>query len=126
MSWLTSASRPQLEMVADALEELGSIDLQRRRWNWNPQLEMSSITEAVESLFDDSGLWDELEKGRSGLAATTVDALRALSTALGRVKSDQSPDRTIDDPAMNDVRRRACDALQLLRLEPDYLGGEAE
>jgi hypothetical protein len=126
MSWLTSASRPQLEMVADALEELGSIDLQRRRWDGNSQLEMSSFTDAVESLFDDSGLWDEIEKGRSGLAAETVDALRALSTALARVEGDQGPARTIDDPAMNDVRKLANDVLRLLRLERGFPASNAE
>jgi hypothetical protein len=118
--WLRSVLLVQLKSAIDALEELGDAEIQRRRWNWNAQGEMSSFVEAVESLFDDSGLGDELEKGRSGLAAGTVATLTSLSTALENIDSNRSPNDIIDDPAMGTVRKLANDALRLLRSEASY------
>ena len=116
MNWLSTALRAQIETAIDALEELSDIGVQRRRWSRN-RGEMSSFTEAVESLFDDSGLGDEIEKGRSGLSAEAVTALAALSTALRTIDPKRMPDEVIRDPAMQKVRELAGTAMRLLRLE---------
>lgn len=120
MTWLQGALPVQMRSVLDALQELGDIEMQRRRWNSAGQGEVSSLTESVESLFGDSGLGDELEKGHSGLNGATVNALDTLRRTLARLSRSgrgRSPNEIIDDPVMGEVRRLAREALALVRAE---------
>jgi hypothetical protein len=126
MNWLKNAPCIQIDKTIDALDELSNVELQRRRWNFNDQGEMSSFVEARESLFDDSGLGDEIEKGRSGLTTQTVAALAALSAALQEVDPDRSPNEVIDSQAMSRVRELAGEALELLRSEAGQPSDDTE
>src|SRR5665213_4344881 len=117
MTWIQGVLTVQLNGVIDALQELSDIETQRRRWNSSGEGEVSSFEEAIESLFGDSGLGSELEKGRTGLDAQTVAILNALEMALAKIAHHRTPDQIIGDPAMEEVRRLAREAMPLIRAQ---------
>jgi hypothetical protein len=79
-------SGPRLETVCAGLRELADIDFQRRVWTGQglPH-EMSSLAEAVETLFDDSGLEPDLGFGRLAFGDEIDSQLRELGVLLGRI-----------------------------------------
>jgi hypothetical protein len=115
-TWIQNALSVQITGVIDALQELGDVDIQRRLWNSAEGDETSSLTEAVERLFTDSGLGSELDKGCTGLNAKTVYILNTLEKALAKVARHRPPNEIIDDPAMDEVRRLAKEAVALLQI----------
>jgi hypothetical protein len=108
MTWLSR------ELVADALRELSSRELQERLWKSSGNDEVSSFTEAVEMLFDDSGLGEQLDSHTTGWGAEIESALASLDRSLRRVDARRPPQELIDDPAMEEVRDGAAKALRLL------------
>lgn len=117
MNWIQNVLAIQLNGVIEALQELGDIEVQRRRWNSDGRGEVSSFSEAIESLYGDSGLGDELEKGLTGLDASTVVNLKALDKALSKIAPYRKPDDIIGDPAMAEVRRLAREAMVSIRAQ---------
>lgn len=117
MSWMSTAPPGCIQTLLDALDELSSIESQRRLWKSSGPSEVSSFTEAVEGFWDDSGLGDALEQKRdTGLGVPAETALRALSAAIDKVHGDnRAPDDVINDSLMNEVRKLAGEALQLVR-----------
>lgn len=104
-----------LETVRAGLRELADVDFQRRVWTGRGQPgEMSSFDEAIETLFDDSGLEPDLGLGRDVLGPIVDTKLRALGAVLERIDSSQEPTAIIDAPLMDDVRRQAAEILEIL------------
>lgn len=71
----------------------------------------------MEGLFTDSGLGDELSKGTTGFSAELEMKLHELERQLAKVGAKSGPRKTIDDPAMSNVRDLAGVALELLQHE---------
>ena len=100
----------QLDLIRRALRELSDYDCQLRVWVLGDPSEMSSMTEAVEALFSDSGLGDALEKA-GVVFKPDIDAelreLRAdLHTSLSaELETDTSA--VIHSAAWNEIRTRA-------------------
>ena len=75
---------------------------------------MSSFEECVCSLFDDTGVLDELDAGREVFGAPVDEELRALSRLVDKVEDQRAPDVILRDPLMEQVRERAAAALVAL------------
>ena len=107
------------QSVCDALRELGSIDEQNRLWlsSGANGAEVSSFAEAVEQLYTDTGLAEALGCGRTGMSQDLNERFRKLREMLKTVNYRHGPSRTIDDPAMIDVRYLANEIFQVLGCE---------
>jgi hypothetical protein len=104
-----------LDTVRAGLRELADIEFQRRVWTGRGGAdEMSSFEEAVETLFDDSGVEPNLGLGRPVFGPPLDAKMLALGELLDRIEADRSPDEIIDDPLMVDVRRAAAAILEAL------------
>jgi hypothetical protein len=111
------------EQIVEKLLELSDIAIQYRRWlsDGENSTEVSSFTEAVCGLFDDSGLGICLRRGTTGLGAEIDINMEELDALLEQVSTDEGPLHTIQDPVMNEVRMLAARLLGLLETG----GGEA-
>jgi hypothetical protein len=105
MSWI---NKP---LIVECLRELSDRSLQLRLWLSTGQGDVSSFTEAVEQLFTDSALEEELQKHTTGLGGSAENALIDLEKALARVDRKLPPARLIDSAEMDVVRRLASAAL---------------
>jgi hypothetical protein len=95
-------------IVEEALRELADESFQRRVWLGQSAGEMSSFTECVAHLFDDSGLGDALEGAGIVYSESIDDLLRELDEVLGRVMGhSRSPEDVVGDPAMDQARSLA-------------------
>jgi len=94
------------EHIREALQELADEELQRRRWA-EPGGEVSSLSEAVEQLYDDSALILELEAGREVYSPQIDDMLRELDVLLKKLNTPRPVEEILRDPRMATVRRRA-------------------
>jgi len=101
--------------IISSLQELADYDFQRRVWLASTGPEISSFTEAVSGLFDDSGVGDALEQ-HSLIFSTDIDSLfRNLRKELREIDHTRPPAAIISDPRMDRVRTIAADLLALLQ-----------
>jgi hypothetical protein len=70
------------DLIIDALRELSDADYQERVWLGGSTTEMSSLTEAASSLFDDSGLDAVLQNGQRAFSPVMDAQLRELQSLL--------------------------------------------
>ncbi len=101
------------ELVEDGLRELADERYQRDLWLASGGLdEVSSFTECVERLLDDSGLSYELDKG--GVVYTTHidERLRALRALLDQIDDSRTPEDILRDPRLHEARSHAYALLQ--------------
>lgn len=98
-------------VVSEALRELSDEDYQRRVWLAESGPEVGSLTEAIERLFDDSGLGDALEDSKTAYLPETVSALSELDSLLKQIDDRRSPAVTLSDPRLRRVRELAATAL---------------
>jgi hypothetical protein len=110
--------------VREALRELSDEQYQRRVWTGQSEREMSSFIEAVEYLYTDSGLSDELDRGNPVFGTAIDDRLRGLGDALGKLDNNRSDIELIDDPAMQPIRDSAAAILRSIEgLAPSDIRG---
>lgn len=100
------------ESVRESLEELASRDIQERRWTAS-EGEVSSFVEAVEGLFDDSGLGLALERDQDTFDPRARALFTELDKSIAALDPYAPPADLINDERMGDVRRLAHDLLQL-------------
>jgi hypothetical protein len=110
-------NRVNRELILQCLEELSNRQLQENLWMGRTPQQQSSFVEAVEGLFTDSCLDDELERGTTGLSAGLEVQLRQLGRQLAKVDENREPEEIINDSAMVPVRNLAAVALGLLKDE---------
>jgi hypothetical protein len=100
--------------VIECLRELANYDYQRKVWLASSGPEVSSFTEAVCGLFDDSGLGKALDKPHN-VFTNEIDALlRELRMAIRKIDGLRKPLIVIADPEMDHVRRLAERILLLI------------
>jgi len=109
-----NAKRVLKDKVIHYLRELADETFQQRVWAGRSPTEMSSFSEAVCGLFDDSGLGDALD--RDGTVFTDeIDGLfRELDVAIHKVDASCPAERFIRSPEMARVRRWSAHLLSLL------------
>lgn len=99
-------------VVREALRELSDEDYQRRVWLAASGPEIGSMTEAVERLFDDSGLGDALDESSTTYLRETDSALNELDSLLKQMGDRRPPDVILSDPRLRRVRELAAAALK--------------
>ncbi len=95
------------ELVEDGLRELADERYQRDLWLASSGPEVSSFTECVERLLDDSGLSDELDKGGVVYTAQIDERLRALRALLDQIDDSRAPAEILRDPRLHQARSQA-------------------
>lgn len=110
-------NRLNRNLILECLKELADRQLQENLWLGRIQNQQSSFEEAVEGLFTDSGLGDELRKGETGFSFEVETKLRELEYQLAKVEARGGPTRVINDPEMSHVRALASVALELITHE---------
>ena len=90
------------QRVGLALEELANREEQERLWlSDGSSGEVSSFTEAICGLYDDSGLSRALDSGE--LSDELSKRFCELSRRIDRMPQDISPQEQIDHPAMKEI-----------------------
>ena len=99
------------ELVEDGLRELADEADQGRLWTASTGPEVSSFTECVCRLFDDSGLVDELDRGREVYTQEIDQNLVDLRRLLRRVDDTRAPEAILEDPVVTEARSLAVSIL---------------
>jgi hypothetical protein len=107
-------SRVIVSKIVDCLRELSDINYQKRVWLASTGPEISSYTEAVCQLFDDSGLGVELEKHDVIFSEDIDNKLRVLHTKLAEIDDSKAPFDIINEPKMKNIRLLSMELLKLL------------
>lgn len=96
-------------LLEESLRELSSEQFQREIWTGQTSQLMSSFTEAVCGVFDDSGLGDSVSTGtaQSALGSDLYRLVEELDCAVSNVDSTDSPLTLIESCEMEIVRRIA-------------------
>jgi hypothetical protein len=110
-------NRLNRSLILECLKELSDRQTQESLWKGRLPNQQSSFEEAVEGLFTDSGLGDELTKGATGFSNELATKLHELERQVSKVEATGGPTKVIDDPAMARVRDLASVALDLLKRE---------
>lgn len=101
--------------VEGALRELSDIDEQRRLWLSTGNAEVSSLTECISRLWDDSGLGDALDSGETVYSIEIDRMFDELWNRLRVMDDRAAPVEIINDPRFIEVRNRAQEILIALR-----------
>lgn len=102
--------------LMDCLRELADLKFQRRTWLAAEGPAASSFSEMVSQAFDDSGLADSIDADRCPreLDDEAFRALKKLDGAVSKVDQALGPEAQQEEPRMEEVRRLARAALDLL------------
>lgn len=108
-----------LELILEVLRELSDADYQAALWTGKLEGEQSSFTEAVCALFDDAGLAraidsGNLEKSYSNALCMQARQLRAL---VALIDDTRTPEDTLNNPKMNEMREVASELNKLFLIE---------
>ena len=105
------------ELMEGALRELSDGEFQRRVWLGRGVSEMSSMSEATETLFSDSGLGQALEKNTVTFSPEIDNDLRRLRLCLRaclRAEAERGTDSAIASADWQGVRDMASSLLAVL------------
>jgi len=105
-----------VSIVLDCLRELSDASYQKRIWNVSSGSEISSFSEAVCQLFNDSGLCVELDKGHAVFSSSLSHKLRLLRSKLSSVEEMRSPNEIIEDPKMQAIRELSEELLSQIKM----------
>lgn len=100
-------SRVVDELIEDALGELADEAYQRRVWLSAKGPEVSSLSECISRLWDDSGLSDALERPSTLYTVEIDNNLRQLDEYLRQLDHSRDPRAVLDDPQLAQVRAQA-------------------
>jgi len=105
-----------MKQLIEALQELSDAEFQRRAWLASEGPVVSSFSEDVCQVFDDTGLSLALDAGRRPpeLDEQAFTALQELDAAVRRVEQAAPPERLLQDPRVKEVREIAARALALV------------
>ena len=98
-----------------ALRELADAAYQRKLWLASSGPEVSSFSECLSRLLEDSGLGKELEGPRVVYDRVMDEWLRDLVRVLDRIDDLRAPEVILDDPELGRVRTLASALLDDLR-----------
>lgn len=103
-------------LIESCLEELSDIEFQKRVWVRGEGPEVSSYSEAVCQLFDDTAIGDFLDDTENGvvLSEELDSLLRELSNILDLIDYRIGASNIIKHPHWPKVRQLAADALKAL------------
>ena len=98
-----------LDVLRWCLEELASIEEQRRLWLGNAPGEMSTFDEAGCGVFDDSGVTRGIRNGfmLDRYGSEIVNQFESLSALIRKLPPGLKPDEEIEHPIMGQIRATA-------------------
>src|ERR1700730_18009285 len=108
MDWINK------KLIAECLKELSDKSYQERVWLASSGPEISSLTEATNQLFGDSGMHVYLEKNNQIYNKEIDDRLKELGNMLAAIPDNRHPSELIKDEKMVPVRKMAADILDLI------------
>jgi len=102
--------------LLDGLKELASRDLQIQLWLESKDSQMSSFTEAICQVFDDSGLTRAVDANhlKKYFSKEICSSINDLDRRISRIPEFADPYEIIDHPEMNQIRLVADQLLKLL------------
>jgi hypothetical protein len=104
-----------VEQLIAALQDLSDAEFQRRAWLASAGPVVSSFSEDVSQVFDDTGLSLALDAGKCPpeLDEQAFSALKELGSAVRQVDQAAPPERLLQDQRVKEVREIAARALAL-------------
>jgi hypothetical protein len=111
------------DLISDAVKELSDISSQKRMWVVQTGDEVSSFSECVSALYDDTGLLTELQEKRLVFNTEIDEALRRLKDTLDRVDQTLRPAELVASVEMERVR---SEALTIKKMLDQALGKQKE
>ena len=101
--------------LLEALRELSSREAQEALWLRGDPENISSFTEAICRVFDDSGLTRALESGRlqAVVSEELLQKLVQLHDSIRLIPEASSPTTILEHPGMESVRALAGELLRL-------------
>lgn len=108
-----------LELIFESLRELSDTDYQSALWTGQVSGEQSSFTEAICVLFTDAGLERALDSGALEKTYSKDLCLQArrLSSLVTLVDATGTPEQTLNQPVMEDIREVAHELRKLFLAE---------
>jgi hypothetical protein len=105
-----------IEKLKNCLSQLADLEYQRAAWLSAEGPVVSSFSELVSQAFDDTGLSKEINQDEAPgeLNRETFAALKRLDRAVSQVDQSQSPEALLEDPCVENVRKLARRALDLM------------
>ena len=103
------------ELVEDALRELADEAYQRALWLASGGSEVSSLSECISRLWNDSGLILALERENEVYSAEIDEHFRQLRALLRRIDDSRAPAAILQDPILDRARSMASELLVDLR-----------
>lgn len=109
------------EQLIAALRNLSNADFQRQAWLASEGPVVSSFSEDVCQVFDDTGLTLALDAGKCPpeLEEQAFLALQELDVAVRRVDQAAPPERLLRDPRVKEVREISGSVLALVAEDDD-------
>ena len=103
----------------EGLRQLASKKLQHELWMDGKDNQMSSFTEAICYVFDDSGVARALESGclQSDVSTVLCSKLEELRRLIHQVPENVNPNEIIEHPKMEKIRPLAAELLDLFSAE---------
>lgn len=102
------------QQVLECLRELADAEFQERVWVRGEGPEVSSFSELVSQLFDDTTLGDRLESGETVFGRDADAVLNELSLLLDCFDANIDPDALLRHPRWTTVRQVAARAVELI------------
>ncbi len=97
--------------IIDALRYLADADYQRRAWLASSGPIVSSFSEDVCQLFDDTGLGDALDRGETVFNDTIDDKLRVFNELVRKVDYSRPPAELLESEDIANLRQFASSLL---------------
>lgn len=104
-----------LKDTMDGLDELSNPILQRKLWIGDDKESMSSFTEVICEIFDDSGLSRAIESNY--VPEPFLSQFLKLGELVREIPEDDYPEEIMKHPKMNSVKIISLDILKLIHSE---------
>ena len=105
-----------IDVLKWSLQELSDKELQENLWLGKIDGKMSSFSEAVCRVFDDSGLDIALKSKAqcNSISTAAIAKLLELGQLVDNVSGMMSPEDILSHPLMNQIRKVSGESLELL------------
>jgi hypothetical protein len=113
MSWIDKKG------IMDCLKQLSDKTYQERVWTAASGPEISSYVEAMEQLYNGTGLSFAFEKGEQVFGKPIDDLLKEFRKILPTIHYMRPPMQLIEDPSMIPIRKAAAGILSLIEKQGD-------
>jgi hypothetical protein len=101
--------------VLECLQELADEKFQHRVWAVSSGPEVSSFSEAICGLFDDTGLGDAIDRGQDVFGKEADNLLWLIGREAAQIDRRWSPEQLLSSEQLRRIRELAAQALTLVQ-----------